>query len=88
METDKSPSGSLVDDYANEVENTARLGGEVEIIALARHFGVNINVIQAQQETLKFEEQNTSRLYLSRYQHLYSLGAHFNSLTLDEREES
>lgn len=66
--------------YITELESTPRWGGEMEIIALARRFKVGVEVVQATGGPLKFEEQNKHRIMLARYQHMYSLGAHFNSL--------
>lgn len=69
-----------VDAYADEIENTPRWGGEVEIIALARAHKVAVTIVQAQGDMLHFEDHNNEKIMLARYTHLYSLGAHFNSL--------
>lgn len=66
--------------YTDELENTPRWGGEMEIIALAREFGVAVTVVQAQGNLLKFEENNSKSITMARYEHMYSLGAHFNSV--------
>ena len=70
----------ILEDYCNEIENTARWGGEIEIIALARSLELRIELIQARGETLIFEGKREKVVRLARYQHMYSLGAHFNSL--------
>ena len=79
-----SPAGEAVslDVYTDELENTPLWGGELEIIALAREFGVAVTVIQAQGKLLKFEENNTKSITMTRYMHMYSLGAHFNSVDI------
>lgn len=69
-----------IEAYTRDIENTPRWGGEMEIIALARRHNVAVNVVQAKGETLHFEEQNPKKISLARYEHMYSLGAHFNSL--------
>ncbi|CCG83852.1 protein of unknown function [Taphrina deformans PYCC 5710] len=66
--------------YTNELENTPRWGGEMEIIALAREFSVAVTIIQPQGNLLKFEETNSKGIMMTRYEHMYSLGAHFNSV--------
>ena len=69
-----------VESYTKEIEETPKWGGELEIIALARRYKVAVDVVQAEGETLKYEEGNGDKVRLARYEHMYSLGAHFNSL--------
>ncbi|ORY85761.1 hypothetical protein BCR37DRAFT_377477 [Protomyces lactucae-debilis] len=69
-----------VEAYAKEIEETARWGGEMEILALARKFEVSVSVVQAAGDDLVYEGKHETKLSLARYQHMYSLGAHFNSL--------
>ncbi|KAG4305874.1 hypothetical protein PORY_000784 [Pneumocystis oryctolagi] len=84
-----------VESYCNDIEHTAIWGGEVEIIALARAYKVNVELIQMKGSPLRinydpnsqvpFDDKNTIKL--SYYQHMYALGAHYNSLR-DKTEES
>lgn len=77
-------ASQTIEAYTQEIETTPRWGGEMEIIALARDFNVAVNVVQANANTLHFGQDNQKVLSLARYQHMYSLGAHFNSLrTID-----
>ena len=69
-----------LESYTKVIEETPRWGGEMEIIALARSYNVAVDVVQANGDILHFEEQNQPKVSLARYQHMYSLGAHFNSL--------
>ncbi|KTW30342.1 hypothetical protein T552_00814 [Pneumocystis carinii B80] len=78
-----------VESYCNDIEHTAMWGGEVEIIALARAYKVNVELIQMKGLPLKINfdpdgetsfSQNKNTIKLSYYQHMYALGAHYNSL--------
>lgn len=79
-----------VESYCQDIEHTAMWGGEVEIIALARAYKVNVELIQMKELPLRinFEpngqtsslKDNKDTIKLSYYQHMYALGAHYNSL--------
>ncbi|KAG4301383.1 hypothetical protein PCK1_002309 [Pneumocystis canis] len=84
-----------VESYCQDIEHTAMWGGEVEIIALARAYKVNVELIQMKGLPLKigfesngqvFSLQDKNTIKLSYYQHMYALGAHYNSLR-DKMEE-
>lgn len=77
---EESHATPSIETYTDEIENSPRWGGEMEIIALARQHNVAVEVVQAKGAILKFEEENKNKITLARYQHMYSLGAHFNSL--------
>ncbi|KAG2220280.1 hypothetical protein INT45_009895 [Circinella minor] len=80
--------------YCDEIENTPRWGGQLEILALSRSKEVPIHIVQMGQPVLKVNEEeysdkqplklaliNDPFLLTFRYhKHLYSLGAHYNSL--------
>ncbi|KAG5514006.1 hypothetical protein PMAC_000628 [Pneumocystis sp. 'macacae'] len=82
--------------YCQDIEHTAMWGGEVEIIALARAYKVNVELIQMRGPPLKinYELSNQTSLNdkgairLSYYQHMYALGAHYNSLRDKTRNEN
>lgn len=69
--------------YVSKIERTAEWGGHLELVALAKSYNVEINVIQ-DGKTNKIEpEQNkedTKKIYLAYYHHGYGLGEHYNSL--------
>ncbi|KTW31324.1 uncharacterized protein T551_01396 [Pneumocystis jirovecii RU7] len=77
-----------VESYCQDIEHTAMWGGEVEIIALARAYKVNVELIQMKGPPLKINYEPNSQsplddknaVKLSYYQHMYALGAHYNSL--------
>ncbi|KAG5440613.1 hypothetical protein PCK2_000323, partial [Pneumocystis canis] len=72
-----------VESYCWDIEHTAMWGGEVEIIALARAYKVNVELIQIKGLSLKigfepnggtFSLQDKDTIKLSYYQHMYALG--------------
>lgn len=77
---DEGDAATNIASYTDEIEKTPKWGGELEIIALARRHRVAVDVLQARGDTLTYEEANTDKVRLARYSHMYSLGAHFNSL--------
>ncbi|KAL0091123.1 hypothetical protein J3Q64DRAFT_1708644 [Phycomyces blakesleeanus] len=69
--------------YCDDVENSPRWGGQLEILALSKAKKVPIYVVQMGSPVLKVgEEEFTDKkpLIVAYYKHLYSLGAHYNSL--------
>ncbi|KAL6943008.1 hypothetical protein ACO0RG_001982 [Hanseniaspora osmophila] len=75
-----------INDYTEEIEKTAKWGGDVELIALANVFNCCISIIFSGRSTLKIndlENEQTPRnpeLKLVYYKHTYALGEHYNSL--------
>jgi OTU domain-containing protein 6 len=77
--------------YAVKMRETAEWGGQLELMALARRYGVEIRVVQdggrvekiGEEEGLK--EKGTGKvLWLAYYRHGYGLGEHYNSLRKKE----
>ncbi|ORX48581.1 OTU-domain-containing protein [Hesseltinella vesiculosa] len=69
--------------YCRDIETTARWGGQVEIAAMSRVKKVPIHVVQMGAPVLKINDDEfpgKTPLVLSYHKHLYSLGAHYNSL--------
>ncbi|KAI8079773.1 uncharacterized protein BX664DRAFT_341423 [Halteromyces radiatus] len=69
--------------YCNDIESTARWGGQLEILALSNIKQVPIHVIQMGAPVIKVNDeiyQDKQPLKLAYHKHLYSLGAHYNSL--------
>lgn len=72
-----------LDDYVVKMRDTAEWGGQLELMALARRYGVEIRVIQdGRMERIGEEEGKASgkTLWLAYYRHGYGLGEHYNSL--------
>ncbi|KAI8375575.1 hypothetical protein BD560DRAFT_392720 [Blakeslea trispora] len=69
--------------YCNDIENTACWGGQLEILALAKSKQVPVDIVQYGGPTIRIcedEYPSKSPIKLSYHKHLYSLGAHYNSL--------
>lgn len=70
-----------IDEYLKEMQNTAKWGGEIEIISLAKTFDCPISVLISGAATHKVNESGANpELKLVYYKHSYSLGEHYNSL--------
>lgn len=77
------------DDYTRKIKLTAEWGGQLELQAIARAYGVDVNVIQADGRIEKIQgrdageedEESTKRaIWLAYYRHTYGLGEHYNAL--------
>ncbi|TQS32818.1 hypothetical protein Golomagni_06856, partial [Golovinomyces magnicellulatus] len=66
------------DGYVAKMRDTAEWGGELELTALARRYGVRISVVQ-DGRTEKIGDGD-KELWLAYYRHGYGLGEHYNSL--------
>ncbi|KAH6609497.1 hypothetical protein Trco_002843 [Trichoderma cornu-damae] len=72
--------------YAKKMRETAEWGGQLELMAVARRYGVEIRVIQdGRTERIGGEESKDGEgakktLWLAYYRHGYGLGEHYNSL--------
>jgi OTU domain-containing protein 6 len=75
-----------LDEYVRKVGETGEWGGQLELLALAKAYGVGISVlegdgrvheIEGDEETSKDEE---TRVWLAYYRHGFGLGEHYNSL--------
>ena len=72
-----------LEDYVHTVKETGEWGGHLELVALARAYGLNINVLQAngQVDTIESKsERDAKSLWLAYYKHSFGLGEHYNSL--------
>jgi OTU domain-containing protein 6 len=80
-----------LDSYTRKIKLTAEWGGQLELQAIARAYGVNINVIQGDgriekieagdMDGIEEEERNKRIIWLAYYRHTYGLGEHYNALT-------
>ncbi|KAI9900406.1 hypothetical protein N3K66_004668 [Trichothecium roseum] len=71
------------------IRDTAEWGGQLELTALARRYGVEIRVVQdGRTEKVGEEEGRESgkTLWLAYYRHGYGLGEHYNSLRVAKRQ--
>ncbi|KAL3461441.1 cysteine proteinase [Aspergillus heterothallicus] len=81
-----------LEQYTRKIKLTAEWGGQLELQAIARAYGVNINVIQGDgriekiesgdvDEIIDEEERKKRVIWLAYYRHTYGLGEHYNALT-------
>ncbi|KAJ0424494.1 hypothetical protein BJY00DRAFT_276819 [Aspergillus carlsbadensis] len=81
-----------LEQYTRKIRLTAEWGGQLELQAIARAYGVTINVIQGDgriekiesgdADEIEDEEERKKRvIWLAYYRHTYGLGEHYNALT-------
>ncbi|KAI5289044.1 hypothetical protein KEM54_004500 [Ascosphaera aggregata] len=75
-----------LDQYAHKVRDTAEWGGQIELLAISRAYGVYINVLRGDGSIEKLEPESSGaveekkEIWLAYYQHSYGLGEHYNAL--------
>jgi OTU domain-containing protein 6 len=79
-----------IDSYTRKIKLTAEWGGQLELQAIARAYGVEINVVQSDGRMEKFEsgdgdsldegEKEKRVIWLAYYKYTFSLGSHYNAL--------
>jgi len=77
-----------LESYTQKIKLTAEWGGQLELQAIARAYGVEINVVQSDGRMEKIEsgdsfdeeEKRKRVIWLAYYRHTYGLGEHYNSL--------
>ncbi|KAK6428295.1 OTU protein [Oleoguttula sp. CCFEE 5521] len=71
-------------EYLHKVRDTAEWGGQLELLALAKTYGVEIHVLQGFGRVEKIESgaggENIREVWLGYYKHGFGLGEHYNSL--------
>jgi OTU domain-containing protein 6 len=74
------------DIYVRKIRDTAEWGGQLELLALAKAYGMKIHVLQGdgRVETIEREvekdEERDREIWLAYYRHSFGLGEHYNSL--------
>ena len=68
--------------YVHKVGQTAEWGGQLELLALAKAYGVDIAVLQGDGRIVEIEggSGDNKKLWLAYYKHYFRLGEHYNSL--------
>ena len=72
-----------LDQYVTAIRDTGEWGGHLEILALAKAYEVNINILQGNGKVEKIEcgtDNEIRMLWLAYYHHSFGLGEHYNSL--------
>ncbi|KAL7266675.1 OTU protein [Rhizina undulata] len=84
-----------IEDHVKKVAGTAEWGGHTELLALARAFGVVVNVVQAEgreverigdeaEGNAEAADRERKELWLGFYRYSFGLGEHYNSLRKKE----
>ncbi|KAF9728906.1 hypothetical protein PMIN06_009391 [Paraphaeosphaeria minitans] len=72
--------------YLQKIRETGEWGGHMELMALARSYGVRINVLHSDGRVDKIEPgdnvkgEDDKEIWLGYYRHSHGLGEHYNSL--------
>jgi OTU domain-containing protein 6 len=70
-----------LDEYVTKIRDTGEWGGQLELSALSRAYGITINVLQGDGRLERIESDNASKeVWLAYYRHIFGLGEHYNSL--------
>lgn len=72
-----------LESYVQKVRDTGEWGGQLELMALAKSYGTDINVLQdfgRVEEIESGSEQGERVMWLGYYKHGFGLGEHYNSL--------
>lgn len=72
-----------LDQYVQTIRDTGEWGGHLEILALAKAYEVDINVLQGDGKVEKIHcgmDGDSPKLWLAYYRHSFGLGEHYNSL--------
>ena len=72
-----------LDKYVTAIRDTGEWGGHLEILALAKAYGVDINILQGNGNVEKIQcgtDNKPRTLWLAYYHHSFGLGEHYNSL--------
>lgn len=77
-------------EYTQKIRLTAEWGGQLELQAIARAYGVEINIVQGDGRIEKIEcgddggenaDKSGRQVWLAYYRHTYGLGEHYNALS-------
>lgn len=70
-------------EYLRKIRETGEWGGQLELLALAKSYGIEINVLQDFGRVEKIEPEGgaaSKMIWLGYYKHGFGLGEHYNSL--------
>ncbi|CAZ80823.1 unnamed protein product [Tuber melanosporum] len=71
-----------IEEHVRKVRETAEWGGQAEVLALAKAFGVVVNIVQAEGRGVEKMNEGGAEgeVWLGYYRHSFGLGEHYNSL--------
>ncbi|KAK6535229.1 hypothetical protein TWF694_001697 [Orbilia ellipsospora] len=75
--------GETLDSHVNKVQNTAEWGGQMELLALAKEYGVTVKIVQAQGvgvTAMNEDGGGKGDVWLAYHRRGYGLGEHYNAL--------
>ncbi|KAK6338337.1 hypothetical protein TWF730_002400 [Orbilia blumenaviensis] len=75
--------GETLDGHVKKVVGTAEWGGQMELLALAKQYGVTVKVVQAQGvgvTAMNEEDGENADVWLAYHRKGYGLGEHYNAL--------
>ncbi|KAK6351805.1 hypothetical protein TWF718_004950 [Orbilia javanica] len=75
--------GETLEGHVRKVTSTAEWGGHMELLALAKEYGVTVKVVQAQGvgvTSMNEEEGQKADVWLAYHRKGYGLGEHYNAL--------
>ena len=71
-------------DYLHKIRDTGEWGGQLELTAIAKVYGIDINVLQATGRLERIQsgisDGEPPKAWLAYYRHGFGLGEHYNSL--------
>ena len=70
-------------EYLHKIRDTGEWGGQLELTALAKTYGIDVNVLQDFGRVEKIESgdgKSEKEMWLGYYKHGFGLGEHYNSL--------
>ena len=79
---DEEDMAKGIEGYASKIGETGEWGGQLEIAACARRWGLIVNVLQGDGRIEKVEggDSQGKECWLAYYKHSFGLGEHYNSL--------
>lgn len=83
-----------LESYVRKIKETAEWGGQLELQAIARAYGVDVNVLRANGSVTKIEKggaegegvDEDKEVWLAYYEHSFGLGEHYNALRRQEKD--
>ncbi|KAF3905886.1 hypothetical protein AA313_de0209223 [Arthrobotrys entomopaga] len=75
--------GETLDSHVNKVQNTAEWGGQMELLALAKEYGVTVKIVQAEGvgvTAMNEDDGGKGDVWLAYHRRGYGLGEHYNAL--------
>ncbi|CCH62176.1 hypothetical protein TBLA_0G02360 [Henningerozyma blattae CBS 6284] len=79
--------GDDINSYVKSIKETAKWGGDVEIMAVCQLYDCQVCIMMSeQQDPIVFNDKGKNVINLVYFKHYYSLGEHYNSIYNDARD--